>query len=300
MRRPLSVLVPGVLVPGVLVPGLLVLGLVVGGCSGGSRDADDPADPGNPASSSASAAASDTIEYVALGDSYAAAPGVPTTSGEDGCFRSDHNYAHQLAATDAAVVLTDATCSGATSNDVLARQVPELDEETDLVTLGIGGNDFDLFTRLISQCAGFGSAAPGRPCTTALRTEVDDALPRIETNVAAVLDAVAEAAPDARVVLVGYPRLLPTRGTCPDLVPLPAGDQPFLNDVTDGLSDALRTQARARGLDFVDVARASRGHDICSARPWVNGAVIAPDGTIPFHPFLAEQRAVAGLIAELL
>ncbi|QCW52128.1 SGNH/GDSL hydrolase family protein [Nocardioides dongxiaopingii] len=283
-----------------LVPLLLAGTLAVGvsGCSGGT-DTTPPPEPTSTSGPASEGAGADAVSYVALGDSYAAAPGVPNTSGADGCFRSDQNYAHLLAAADETIALTDVTCSGATTDTLLAQQVPALDAGTDLVTLGIGGNDFELFLTLISQCSGFGPDAPGTPCTEAVEARSEQLLPKIEKNIGATLDAVQEAAPDARVIVVGYPALLPRRGTCPELVPLAAGDYPFLNEVTQGLSDALRSQAEERDLDFVDVARASRGHDICSDDPWVNGAETAADGTIPFHPFAAEQAAVADLIAAL-
>ena len=44
-----------------------------------------------------------TFSYVALGDSFTAAPGIPETDGSDGCLRSSRNYpslvAEQLEAT---------------------------------------------------------------------------------------------------------------------------------------------------------------------------------------------------------
>jgi hypothetical protein len=239
-------------------------------------------------------------QYVALGDSFAAAPGVPVTSGADGCFRSSSNYATALA-TSQDLTVTDVTCSGATTDSVLDSQVPEITARARLVTLGIGGNDFDLFTRLIGGCIEAASSDPdGTPCTDAARAEVEDVLPRISANIGGVLDAVAEAAPRARVVVVGYPDLLPTSGSCPDRVPFAEADYAFVNEISQGLSSALREQADRHGSTFVDLGRPSRGHDICSDAPWVNGATVADDGTIPFHPFAVEQQAVATIIARLL
>ena len=256
------------------------------------------------ACSDGEAAAPPALAYVALGDSYAAAPGVPETAGEDGCFRSSGNYAHLLAGgvlDDGDVALTDVTCSGATTSDVLEKQVPSLDADTDLVTIGIGGNDYDLFTRLIRQCLVPGEAAvEGTPCSDESFGRVASAIPRIDVNVGSVLDAVVEAAPNAQVVVVGYPDLLPDAGTCPDRLPLAPADYPFVDSVISDLSASLRTQAEQRDLAYVDVFAASQGHDICSDEPWINGAEIAPDGTIPFHPFAAEQAAVAELVRDVV
>lgn len=272
--------------------------LLLGGCGG------DTVPVARPEQQTVGATSGDGVpvgpQYVALGDSYAAAPGVPDTSGADGCFRSDGNYAQQVARATGLPV-TDATCSGATTASVLEEQVPLITDETELVTLGVGGNDGDLFTTLLQRCLGLASSDPdGTPCSDAIRGDVEKVLPETEESIGRLLDAVVAAAPDARVVVVGYPDLLPRTGSCPDRVPLAAGDYPLLNEVTDRLSDLLREQAEARDLDFVDLAGPSRGHDICSDEPWVNGQDVAPDGTIPFHPFAAEQAAVARLVTALV
>lgn len=295
----------------------LALTCTLAGCSDG-EPAPEPA-PVPPSSAAPSAPATsadvpdpapdpDAVRYVALGDSYSAAPGVPETDPADGCFRSDSNYAHVLAET-ADLALTDVTCSGATSDEVVAEQVPALSADTDLVTVGTGGNDLGLFLRVLTSCltvpaadGASGSGADGGPslCAQVIRDEIEPSLAQIQAKMGTALDAVTEAAPDAQVVVVGYPALLPERGTCPDVVPVAAADYPLVGGLTRALSDALRTEAEARGLDFVDVFAASQGHDLCSEDPWVNGAQIAPDGTVPFHPLAVEQAAVAALIGDLL
>ena len=239
-------------------------------------------------------------QYVALGDSYAAAPGVPETSDAGGCFRSSENYAQQVARATGLTV-TDVTCSGATTDSVLSDQVPSLTPETELVTLGVGGNDFNLFTELIGGCLELPNSDPAAPpCSESIRAAVDGTVPRIAEGVSGLLDAVTAAAPQARVVVVGYPDLLPATGTCPDRIPLAAEDYSQVNELTRGLSGVLRAEAERRGLDFVDLQRPSRGHDICSDTPWVSGLTVTSDGPIPFHPFPAEQRAVARRVVAFL
>lgn len=266
---------------------VVVAALVLSGCS-----SDDGTDDGTGAPAPSTSATPD-LEYVALGDSYAAAPGVPETSGVDGCFRSSGNYAHLVAAARDDVALTDLTCSGATTSDVVENQVPGLSGSTDVVTIGVGGNDFGLFTEVLSGCLG------GLRCPAGTATRAEDLNRRIAANVGRTLDAVVAAAPAAEVVVVGYPRLVPASGGCPEL-PLDPGDLPLVDDVNRGLTDALRRPAQQRGLAYLDVYAASEGHDICAAEPWVNGAEVAPDGTIPFHPFAAEQEAVAEMVLEAL
>ena len=184
---------------------------------------------------------------------------------------------------------------------MINRQVPALSADTDLVTIGIGGNDFGLFSTILRSCLSFGSGEPtGKACTDALSAQVDKIGPDVEASTGAALDAVIAAAPAAEVLVVGYPALLPETGTCPAVAPFADGDYPLLVTIIRSLSDALEAAAASRDLAFVDVYTASAGHDVCSDDPWINGANIAPDGTIPFHPLAEEQSAVAALIGDML
>src|SRR5690242_3722986 len=92
------------------------------------------------------------VNYVALGDSYAAGPLIPAQNGSPaGCLRSDHNYPHLVAAADRAASFTDVSCQGATTGNMtqpqgvgLGTNPPQLNAlsaGTTLVTLQIGGND---------------------------------------------------------------------------------------------------------------------------------------------------------------
>ena len=101
------------------------------------------------------------IDYVALGDSYSAGPLVTTVrSDPSGCVRSTDNYPAFLAGWLAVETYRDVTCSAADTSDLsggqqviggetVAPQLDALSEETDLVTLGIGGNDFGIFSSLV-------------------------------------------------------------------------------------------------------------------------------------------------------
>ena len=284
--------------------------LLLSACTAGSA-----APPASPSPSAPSAPSPDPIgRYVALGDSYAAGPLIPTTDLAAGCGRSDHNYAHLLA--DALDVgrLVDVTCSGATTHDLThvqrtfgdARIPPQMravTRDTSLVTVTIGGNDLDLFSTLVNTCTQLRSSDPqGDPCTRRFATQgpdLDRAVTTISASVAGVLRTIARRAPDARVVLVGYPRLVPDRGSCVGL-PLAAGDYAVGRRISQGLDRALHRAARRTGATYVDMYAASRGHDICSTRPWVNGAVTVREKALAFHPFAAGMRADARAVLAAL
>lgn len=237
--------------------------------------------------------------YVALGDSYTAAPGVhPSVSG-DGCGNSQVNYPRLLAATLGAT-LVDVSCSGAATSDFRHPQQvaggsvpPQLDavtRATRLVTIGIGGNDLDLIgyaTRCVQDRSTCGAAvgAIGRQIAA------------IKGRVVSAIAAVRRRAPHVRVVVVGYPQLVPSSGSCAEL-PLPQQVYPYVAAVMPALDHSLQAAARTAHATYVDVLSASKGHDVCSSDPWIAG--ISGNGAQQFHPNAEEQRAVAGLIAAAL
>lgn len=286
--------------------------LLLAGC--GDEDATDPsAEQAASTSGDGSASASppaDARQYVALGDSFTAAPLVPETDPDDPCLRSSNNYPALVAAAVPDLELTDVSCSGAESasligvqqigSDSVLPQFDALSDDTDLVTVSIGGNDFGFFGSLLADCASSSDVeADGQPCTDAVadgtKKDLTTILPDLEARVGAVLTGVAGRAPNAEVILVGYPRLMPTDGTCDELA-IAAGDLDYTRRLDEGLGSAMSGAAAAAGVTYVDAFAASEGHDICSDDPWVNGKDTIPDRALAFHPFAAEQQALADLI----
>lgn len=249
-------------------------------------------------------------QYVALGDSYTAAPLVPPTDTSTLCLRSEVNYPALVAEAMPGTVLTDVSCSGASTRDTTTRQVgrggsvpPQFDAlrpGTDLVTIGLGGNDENLFAGTLGNCVQVAAHDPdGMPCTEAAAggRDLDRMLRRIRANVAAVVDGVQQRSPHARVLVIGYPQLIPATGTCEDL-PLATGDYPFARTINEGLADAVEGAADDAGVEFVDLWAPSAGHDICSEDPWINGRVTSAETALAYHPLAVEQQAVADLIVD--
>jgi lysophospholipase L1-like esterase len=182
--------------------------------------------------------------YVALGDSYTSGPFIPTQRLDPlGCGRSTANYPSVLADKLDVAKFTDVSCAGAdTTNMTRPQGVPfngtnppqlgALRVDTDLVTLGIGGNDYGVFGSLTSTCPGLRASDPtGSPCEEhfgdAITKAIDNTGPRVE----AVLAAIHERSPKARIPVIGYPRIAPDRGYCPDVLPFADGDYAWLNGV---------------------------------------------------------------------
>jgi lysophospholipase L1-like esterase len=223
-----------------------------------------------------------TIEYVALGDSYAS--GVGTRSYIDdgsGCSRSESAYPSLLADAIGAD-LTFAACSGAKTGDVLGKQLGGLSDSTDLVTITIGGNDTG-WTGVVQRCA--------YPYPWNCWSEIDAAeafvRDQLPAKLHAVYDAVEEAAPNADVVVLGYPRLF-NGEECNAITRISPGEQAALNDAADLLGDTIGTVATSHGFDYVDVRDAFDGHAVCDDAEWLNG--ISYPIAESYHPNKSGQR----------
>lgn len=283
--------------------------VLLAGCTDTSQKA------GNSESAESLAGAQVYGRYAALGDSFTAAPYVPVTDLAEGCLRSDGNYPSQVAQRLEIRELVDVSCSGAKTRDLrrpqetyrdvtVPAQLRAVTAQTDLVTVGVGGNDFGLFARVLRTCTLLRAQDPtGSPCAAQLAREGIDVgvqVRRVGDRLRKVLAQVQDRAPRAKVLLVGYPRISPEEGTCPRLLPLAEGDYRTASRVGASLNRAMKRSAEAAGVDFVDMYPASRGHDVCSARPWVNGRFTDSRKALAFHPLPAGQRAVADRIVRML
>lgn len=252
--------------------------------------------------------------YVALGDSYAAGPLVPVPTGEPaGCLRSDRNYPSVVAETLGVAEFRDVSCSAATTEHITGPQnvplgvnppqVDALTADTELVTITIGGNDIG-FGEIVSECA---RRSPLQPAGSACRDHytaggTDELAQRIEEaapQVAAVLAAIEERSPHARVLLVGYPAILPDEGPgCFPVVPFSPGDVAYLRGVEKALNAMLADEAAGAGVDFVDTYTPSIGHDVCQppGRKWIEGLVpTAP--AAPVHPNAQGMAGIGAVVA---
>ena len=299
-----------------------VVALLLAGCAGGTDDPSPDAASGSPSESTSESTSESASEsagaapasYVALGDSFTAAPGVPDTDTSSGCLRSDSNYPALIAeALDTSYV--DVSCGGAsttslvgsqpTSTGAVPAQFDALDESTELVTIGIGGNDLSLFSDLVSTCVQVSNPdAEGSPCRDAMNSGGSDRLldkiDLIQERVTSALLGIHDRAPAAEVVLVGYPQLAPPTGTCPEL-PLAPGDYPYVRSIQSRLGDAMAAAAKEADAIYIDMRAASRGRDICAGdQAWVNGINSDMERAIAFHPFAEEQQAVAELVLDAL
>ncbi|MFF4359368.1 SGNH/GDSL hydrolase family protein [Streptomyces sp. NPDC001604] len=249
--------------------------------------------------------------YVSLGDSYTAGPLIPQQV-DANCARSDHNYPSIVAAVRKATAFKDVSCSGATTDNMWKAQgtnEPQLDalnRDTGLVTVQIGGNDIG-FSSIIGTCARLSSQDPtGDPCRRYYGSSGIDqltvAIARTVPKIDAVLRAVHTRAPHARVLVVGYPDLLPDDGSgCYPSVPFAAKDFAYLRDTGKRLNLMLRLVAEWDRAEYVDTYGPTVGHDMCQAPDvrWIEPLQPASPAA-PAHPNAKGEEAMARAVLERL
>ena len=257
--------------------------------------------------------------YVALGDSYTAAPLVPNQHGTPiDCGRSDHNYPSLVAAAFGVASFADASCSSAETRHMTEPQTglpaggtnpPQfnaLRPDATLVTVGIGGNDAGL-VGVAQMCAQLGATNPtGTACrdhyapggNDTVAAKIDQTGPRI----AAVLRSIHRASPLARVGIVGYPDVLPQNGgSCYPTVPLSPDDIRYLDSLIRRLNGVMAGQAALNDAEFVDTYDDSRGHDVCTLPPerWYEG-LIPTEPAYPLHPNAKGEASMARSAIKVL
>ncbi|WP_177216748.1 SGNH/GDSL hydrolase family protein [Mycetocola miduiensis] len=250
-------------------------------------------------SAQAAGAESAVIEYVARGDSYAAGQGAG--SYENACMQSALSYPEMLDDVDRVELVADASCSGATTRDVLTRQlrVVAMNRDADLVTVTVGANDLGGAAVVAACSTSFASpeCQAALDSVYALLTPRASGIPsRFAIRLTTALTGVAMVARDAKILVTGYPYLFETP---------PPSDPNYaaiveINSATALLNATIQgvvQQLASRGVDirYVDVTEAFTGHGIGSPDPWIHAS--GPDA---FHPTAAGYVAYTMAITSAL
>ncbi|MEU1122104.1 SGNH/GDSL hydrolase family protein [Streptomyces sp. NPDC005899] len=208
------------------------------------------------------------VNYVALGDSYASGTGAGDYS-DVRCTRSRKAYPALWATAHAPASFAFAACGGARVPDVLGDQLGELDSDTTLVSLSIGGNDSGFASTMLS-CRY--STLPA--CERALSEAGEYVVNKLPAELDTLYSTVRARAPHAQVVVLGYPHLYKEGGLCPG--GLSSGKRTALNRGSDLLNGTISERARAAGFSFVDGRAAFAGHEICTGDEWISGSTVHP------------------------
>lgn len=233
----------------------------------------------SPAAHAASAA-----RYVALGDSYSSGLGAGDyISASGSCDRSDDAYPQQWSDGTSPASFVSAACSGATTADVIDSQVSALSASTTLVSITIGGNDAG-FATVMETCV----LEPTSSCLNAVSAAEAFIAGQLPARLDTTLRTIRADAPDAKIVVLGYPELydLSKSSTC---LGLSTEDRTALDGGADALDRALATAAEANGDTFADVRGQFAHHEICDSGSWLNSVDIFAISS-SYHPNASGQE----------
>ncbi|WP_347697548.1 SGNH/GDSL hydrolase family protein [Nonomuraea sp. B12E4] len=260
-------------------------------------------------------------KYVALGDSYSSGEGVydldrqPVDDGADRCHRATGSYVPVVAQ---AYRFPGGTafyaCSGATTRQLLSGQhgqppqISRVDSSAGLVTLSIGGNDAG-FTKVLTSCI------VKLPWSTACVDQEPAVSRRIEElgpSLLKVLKELRVRAPDARIIVLGYPRPFPANPT-ETVDNLSPADQRWLNTVARRLNDlagsvaadfdrAIAAFGAPGSVEYVDAYESFTGHEVGRPQPYLNGLNVDMEeltvNARSYHPTGDGYRRFADLITR--
>lgn len=270
-------------------------------------------------------------KYVAAGDSFSTGEGNPAFeagSAEDGvneCHRSPQAYPRLVQSALNLGPTAFVACSGATTNDVLGipegnnpygkwnepAQINALSDETEIVTITIGGNDIGFgdfgYECLFPVNLTHGTCDEFTDIYDETVWKITNELPDKVKN---VYGALLNEAENADIYVLGYPYIAPYKtiedvfdqdcGGLYDEFPNNWGDARAAHEVTellnDTIEDAVNTtnaQYSTNRLKFVPVDEgAFAGHDACSDDSYFHG-IVFPDTEYSVHPDRDGQIAYA-------
>ncbi|MFF4015399.1 SGNH/GDSL hydrolase family protein [Streptomyces sp. NPDC001843] len=217
-------------------------------------------------------------QYVALGDSYASGVGAGYYDPASGdCKRSTLDYPALSQAAHPQYTLKDVSCSGATIADVRNEQLSAVNSDTDVVTLTVGGNDAQ-FSTVVQDCL----LNTDSYCKTATSWMSSYATNQMVTELAGLYKDIKSRAPQAKIIVLGYPEAVSPTGTCPviDLSPAKRG---YMNGFADALAAGTKAAAAQQSVTFVDMRDTFKGHGACGSDAWINDLNNASE---VFHPNL--------------
>ena len=243
----------------------------------------------------APAASADLGRVVAIGDSLASGTALgPAVGSYPRCGQSSGSYPQLAMSRVKKSAWVDATCNGghtgvfafpwyglggsAGTDPQIPAQYNSLNGTEQIVVLGSGGNEA-YFGEVMQYCMGHSDDYNANRCTETYGANGAGLLTKTQgskTLIAGALDAIHTRSPNAKVFLIGTPRIAPPDGAgCwPDPI-LTLADAPVWSVWEDSLRQAMidNVATRSSWATFVDVQAASGNtHTMCAAPAmrWMN------------------------------
>lgn len=148
------------------------------------------------------------------------------------------------------------------------------------MSISVGGNDAGFADVMMTCVLQSDSSCLSRIATA--KAYVDSTLPG---NLDNVYSAIRDRAPNAHVVVLGYPRFYRLGTSC---LGLSETKRKAINDAADHLNTAIAKRAADHGFTFGDVRPTFSGHEICSGSSWLHSVNWLNIGE-SYHPTAAGQ-----------
>lgn len=218
--------------------------------------------------------------YVALGDSYASGTGTRSYIADGtSCLRSTKAYPSLIAAAKG-YALNFRACSGAKIADVTNTQLSALTSSTTHVSISIGGNDAG-FADVLTECALPGWASNCNGKIDGAQNYINNVLPGALST---LYTSIRSKAPNAKVVIVGYPRIFQGED-CNALTWFSPEEEARLNQMADLINTRTSAAAGAKGFSFANPTSRFIGHAVCDDVEWLNGLSNPIENS--YHPNVA-------------
>jgi len=274
------------------------------------------------------------VSITLIGDSYTAGNGAGSYAGPIGAYRSGNNwgitYAAWLNAQGVHATVANVAASGSATTQVLSDQINQIDPETDVVFMTVGGNDAN-FSPVVAACFAVGVRHPSA-CRLAIGG-VAAGLPGVHSRTTEIFSALQDKlSTDAQVVLVGYPELTldapytlvgPTPGTGATDSFEATGDVRRAGQLlreTQAAAVAAWNASNEMKVTYIDgVSAAFTGHEpdprmtVTNDHRWINefvetAGMVGPAGTIQaypsadrnewYHPNIEGQLQIANILVK--
>lgn len=272
--------------------------------------------------------------YVAMGDSYSSGEGnLPYEYGSDSmanaCHRSSNAYPRLVQRTLSLGSTAFVACSGAVSDYIIDShnlenveppQAVQLSDETEIVTISLGGNDIG-FLDVLQTCIASSAAQTCESAIDTARDKVED--PDFLSDITDVLDGIRSlTGPATNVIVLGYPHIFPeyenisgncTWGTYAQhiLAPNKVSNRTIteseidalreVHDILNNVISAAVVNTSDSHVDFVDPSVIFEDHEVCgNYTPWINSISLTLNNSDiasgSYHPNQDGQAALAVVI----
>ncbi|MER6910563.1 SGNH/GDSL hydrolase family protein [Streptomyces sp. NPDC000594] len=247
----------------------------------------------------------------ALGDSFSSGEANPPyVAGTDidgkGCHRSLKAWPVTLGKNNKAVDSVEHfACSGALTTALtqeFKKEIPQLTalgrltgaKEPRVVTLSLGGNDVG-FSTILESCFVPGGTCLGKGGAV---ENGEKELLRLSGTLKGHYESIQKKAPNATVVVVGYPRLFPATDEEEDCSWLSNKERIALNALGTKLDFVLAARAKQAGVEYVSVQETMSGHELCTVNESWFWPVGLTGGQQRAHPLEKGQKAIEAKVRK--